>query len=1170
MDNNKKDGIGEQCGKCKDCAKLNTCIRPLIANAPDIYLTIDNKMEFVDCSSNILRLLQLNDYSEIIGRNLSELYEIFSDKDYAERSMQRYSRIISGEDRLTEDDEIEWPTEGKRLYRITYKRAVNTNGDFDAIGVIMNDVTDLRAEEAERRVKDMLRSTLLPCFIWDAEGNVVAHNEEASRVFGFPEDLPRERYGEILETIMPEYQPDGQKSESIRQEFIGDALNKGFARIRCMLKKKDGTPLSFGVSCARIAGQSGYQLVVYHYDLSDVTAREAKEKEAEERVKIMLDATPLSCNFWDENLNIIDCNAESPKLFDLPDKQAYLDNFFRLSPERQPNGGLSKVESLKNVKRAFEKGRVVFEWMHRKLNGELVPSEVTLVRVKRGDGYILAGYTRDLREYKKMMAEADEANERTKLMLGSTPLICILRDENNDILDCNQEALNIFGVSEKSDFIRDFHNFYPEFQPDGTRSADKAKSLITNLFEEGAKTLTMEWMFRTAEGEPLPVETTLVKIRRKNADCCLSYSRDLREVKANEQKMIDSIEKNRKLEIQKEAAQAASEAKSQFLASVSHEIRTPMNTILGLLDLLRVDNFDAEQLKYINDVKSMADVLLRIINDILDFHKIESGKLEFLPAHFNLNALYGDLVSRHKFLAEAKRLTFTDSFAPNLPKVAFGDELRISQIVSNFLTNAVKYTQEGYVNFTVDSVTENAQEYIAYTIEDTGIGIKKENFDALFDEFEQFDLHKNRGIAGTGLGLSIAKRLTDMMDGHIRFKSEYGKGTVFTVLLPLVKGDPAEVRNTGETKRVTARPDAKVLVVDDNPGNITVAVGLLARHGITPHTAGDGRQAVEMVRANKYDMVFMDHMMPEMDGVEATAIIRKLGGEYYSNLPVVALSANAVAGARELFLNSGMSDFVSKPISDGELNRALSDWLPPDKISDRESAADQFENLQDDDALNKVLGELGKIQDLSVVDGLARVGGDRKLYIDILRLFCNRANDDISALKKFAKDSQWKDYTIRIHALKTVFANVGNQFMSDWAFTLEDAAARGDTAKCANETIPYCNEMAMFHAKLRRIDLAGNIIISTPDKKKKIIPADKFGGKLEQLRSACNDFQAETAEQLADELSETAVDSNSNSNDFDNSKVGELLVKLNDLVHSFDYDMAVEIIDELAGITAAV
>ncbi len=260
---------------------------------------------------------------------------------------------------------------------------------------------------------------------------------------------------------------------------------------------------------------------------TNISLRE--KEEADERVRIMLDTTPLCCNFWDENYNNIDCNQEAVNLFELSSKQEYLDRFFELSPEFQPDGRPSKDKARENITKAFETGRAQFEWMHQKLNGDPVPSEITLVRVQRGDKYIVVGYTRDLRELKASMAETQEANERMKIMLDATPLCCNFWDENYNNIDCNQEAVNLFELSSKQEYLDRFFELSPEYQPDGRLSSEKAVEKIKQAFETGHA--RFEWMHQKLNGEPIPSEITLVRVKRKEGYIVLGYTRDLRELK---------------------------------------------------------------------------------------------------------------------------------------------------------------------------------------------------------------------------------------------------------------------------------------------------------------------------------------------------------------------------------------------------------------------------------------------------------------------------------------------------------------------------------------------------------------------------------------------------------------------------------------------------------------
>lgn len=391
-------------------------------------------------------------------------------------------------------------------------------------------------------------------------------------------------------------------------------------------------------------------------------------------------------------------------------------------------------------------------------------------------------------------------------------------------------------------------------------------------------------------------------------------------------------------------AEASNEAKSVFLANMSHEIRTPMNAICGMTDMLLGENLTKQGKEYAETIKTSGEGLLSIINDILDFSKIESGKMPIIPEEYYFASMIHDVMSMMEIKVKGKPVELIAKVSDSVPRKLYGDIGRVKQIMVNIIGNAMKFTHEGTITLNVSwqPEEENTGRLIA-SVTDTGIGIREEDIPKLFHSFEQVDMRKNRGVEGTGLGLSISKLLVESMGGSIQVQSEYGKGSTFSfdIVQKVIDVAPCEYsknKKVVERKQITidfTAPNARVLVVDDNKVNLRVATGLLKRFGIVPDLVDNGQDSVDMIRRQaQYDLVFMDHMMPELDGIEATRLIRAIGTPYAARLPIIALSANAVKGMEDEFLVGGMDDFLPKPISLEMLGAILRKWLPQELIQE--------------------------------------------------------------------------------------------------------------------------------------------------------------------------------------------------------------------------------------------
>ena len=553
--------------------------------------------------------------------------------------------------------------------------------------------------------------------------------------------------------------------------------------------------------------------------------------------------------------------------------------------------------------------------------------------------------------------------------------------------------------------------------------------------------------------------------------------------------VIQQVHDLRKINMERQRAIDISEAKTRFLASMSHEIRTPINAILGMNEMILRENKDKAVEEYSRNIKTSGKMLLMLVNDVLDFSKIEAGKLEIRESDFRMSEMLYDVLSLVRKRAEEKDLTLESKITGEVPEEMIGDEFRIRQILINLLNNAVKYTDRGTVTLLIGGSRAEDGFLLDLRVRDTGKGIRKADQEHLFEAFSRADVKSNANIEGTGLGLAIVKSIVDSMNGELGVQSEYGEGSEFWVRLSmkykgeeLLREDFAERENVQTSAKSSCSftaPDARILAVDDNQSNLKIVRLFLKRSGIIPDLCSSGDQAAQLCREKKYDLILLDHMMPEPDGIETLHIIRSDEASLNKETKAVVLTANAVAGSRRMYLDEGFDDYLTKPLDSGVLEEAVRRLLPKDKVIEGPAAegteALAGSNIQDAESDLPQKGpdtqDVGSVEPVSPVEAPTMAGagdsfrsrlsaiegldyetaldhcaGEEVFLQEIIAEVAKECPIRAESMRKNLAAKDIKAYIIDAHTVKNALATIGLKAFSERAKMHEYAAKENDLA----------------------------------------------------------------------------------------------------------------------------
>ena len=1015
------------------------------------------------------------------------------------------------------------------------------------VNAINRNQQDAQLREESKRTQLLLDTSPIAAHFWDENHNMVDCNQAAVNLFNL---TSKEEYIERYFELTPEFQPDGQRSTDRLKELINETYETGYNRSEWMRQSLNGDPIPVEVTYVRVEYMGKSLIASYCRDLREHKKIMQELQTAQITTAAMFESNPHINILFDSSFKVIDCNPAAVQFVGFETKEAFIDGFMeKISasiPEYQSDGRKSGTLKEK-IHITVTEGYTRFE-TEIILGGERKTLDVEFKKIPYQSSFAIVGYIFDMTDIREREAELSRIYELNALQL--TKLNAVVRATKIGIWDVaivdndpvnpanvftwSDEFRHLLGYTDETDFPNVAESYFGNLHPE---DAEIATNAIMNHIKDktGNTPYDVEYRLIKKNGEYSFFRTSGETIRDKDGNA-IRVAGALMDITETKNILLDT-------ERQKIEAEAANKAKSVFLSTMSHEIRTPMNAILGITEInLQKDDLDEGIRAAFEKIYVSGDLLLGIINDILDLSKIEAGKMGLDVNRYEIASLISDTAQLNMMRVGSKPIEFELDIDAGLPAYILGDELRVKQILNNLLSNAFKYTAKGTVTLAVTSKPSEEKEdeiILTVSVSDTGQGMSKEQVSKLFDEYSRFNTEANRSTEGTGLGMSITQKFLKLMNGTISVESEPDVGSTFTVCIPQGKisddvlGDEMvenlhlfRTQSRAQMRRVQITRDpmpyGSVLIVDDVETNIYVAKGLLVPYGLKIDSVESGFAAIDRIKnGSVYDIVFMDHMMPKMDGVETTKIIRDMGYDR----PIVALTANAVAGQADIFRKNGFDDFLSKPIDIRQLNFVLNklirDKQTPEVIASAKNQAESKEPAA------------------AVPDITEFFIGDASRSIKVL--------DEIATKNDYNDEDNIQTYIINVHGMKSALANIGKMDLSAVALKLEAAGREGKHDIIVNDTPLFISSLRSFVDELMQ-----------KNKKAAIDPADDdkefLREKLLVIKDACDEYDDETADEALIELRAKQWSQQSE----------EILSNIAELLLHSAFDKVVETIDGLS------